>query len=345
MPGVRVGFCDDDHWRLNPLKSVTLQAGSATAEIALLGAEVRRWMIGRRPMLWDPSRLWMPSGAVWKETAPILFPVVGWTRNGSVRVGEKRFPLGLHGFARVSEFTISARTPSSVQFQLRSSATTRALYPFDFRLSVEYQLEVSHLATVLTVTNCGDGPMPYACGLHPGFRWPFAGDEMADYALVFERAEDHWVPEISKAGLFLPTKRHVGLEGTRVPLTPDLFAKEALCFLDAKSRSVRFENNRSGTALVVAGEDFPHLAFWARPPARFLSIETWTGHGDPEGFDGDLFEKPGMRVLAPGAQARHAAHYTYQATVAADLMPIWLPKRFRLLAKSAMRRAAKRQGD
>lgn len=285
--------------------SVILQAGSATAEIALLGAEMHSWTVGGRPLLWKPDP------AVWPQTAPILFPVVGWTRNGSVRVGDSHFPLGLHGFARASEFTIAARTPSSIRLDLASSAATRALYPFDFRLSVEHHLDAARLTTALTVTNCGGGPMPYACGLHPGFCWPFAGGEMADYGLVFETAEEPWVPDISRAGLFSPTKRCIGLEGARLALAADLFAKEALCFLDARSRSVRFEH-RSGAALVVAAEDFPHFAFWGRPPAPFLSIETWTGYGDPEGFAGDLFEKPSMRLLAPGAQARHAAHYSLE---------------------------------
>jgi galactose mutarotase-like enzyme len=308
--------------------TITLQAGLAKAEIAFLGAELRRWAFGDTPLLWTPDP------AVWAQTAPILFPVVGWTRNGAVRVGERSFPLGLHGFARMSEFALAAQTPSSVRLDLASSAATRALYPFDFRLSVDHHLEATRLTTALTVTNCGEAPMPYACGLHPGFCWPFAGGDMTDYRLVFEAAEEPWVSEISGAGLFLPTRRSVALEGTRLALTPDLFAKEALCFLGAKSRSVRFEH-RSGAALMVEVEDFPHFAFWARPPAPFLSIESWTGHGDPEGFTGDLFAKPGMRVLEPGAHARHAAHYSYER---GSIVMKEAPNRFRFLVKPAMRR-------
>ena len=62
--------------------------------------------------------------------------------------------------------------------------------------------------------------------------------------------------------------------------------------------------------------DFPgfdHAALWMRPGAPFLCLEAWTGYSDPEGFAGDLFEKPSMRVLAPGAQARHEARYRLQA--------------------------------
>ncbi len=58
--------------------------------------------------------------------------------------------------------------------------------------------------------------------------------------------------------------------------------------------------------------DFPgfdHCALWTRPPAPYLCLEAWTGYSDPEGFAGDIFEKPSMRTLAPGETARHEATY------------------------------------
>jgi hypothetical protein len=33
--------------------------------------------------------------------------------------------------------------------------------------------------------------------------------------------------------------------------------------------------------------------------------------GDPEHFDGDLFAKPGMTVLPPGAFGRHAMNFAF----------------------------------
>ena len=98
--------------------------------------------------------------------------------------------------------------------------------------------------------------------------------------------------------------------GRRLSLTADLMAREALCFLDIDSRSASFENGE-GARLRVDLEDFPHLALWARPPAPFLCIEAWTGHGDPVGFEGEISQKPSMRLLAPGATARHAARFSF----------------------------------
>ena len=44
---------------------------------------------------------------------------------------------------------------------------------------------------------------------------------------------------------------------------------------------------------------FTHAALWMRPGAPFLCLEAWTGYSDPEGFEGELKDKPGMRMLAP----------------------------------------------
>ena len=79
-----------------------------------------------------------------------------------------------------------------------------------------------------------------------------------------------------------------------------MFARDALCFLNLASHSLIFDNGE-GARLSVTMEDFPHVGFWTLPPATYLCIEPWTGHGDPEDFCGDLYEKPSMRILAPGS--------------------------------------------
>jgi hypothetical protein len=53
---------------------------------------------------------------------------------------------------------------------------------------------------------------------------------------------------------------------------------------------------------------------WTKPGAPYLCIESWTGHGDPEGFAGDIFEKPSMRILPPGESARHRVRYAWLAS-------------------------------
>ncbi len=174
---------------------------------------------------------------------------------------------------------------------------------------MEYRLTPTALAVAMSVRNTGAEPMPYAIGLHPGFCWPIAGSAF-QHAIVFELPERSEVPVIAPGGLFSVARRTVPLEGSILRLDADLFANEALCFLDVASRKLLYDNG-AGQGLSISLENFPHLALWARPPAPFLAIEAWTGHGDPENFDGDLFEKPSMIILPPGASGRHAVLYEY----------------------------------
>ncbi len=285
---------------------VRIKSGTTSVSISPQGAEIMAWSVEGRPLLWEAR----PD--VWPETAPLLFPVVGWTRNGEARVDGQTYPLALHGFARHRVFRLTAQEADRVQFELTSDAATRALYPFDFRFTADYAAGAGSLSTAVTVANTSDRAMPYACGLHPGFRWPFAGGQPEDYRLVFAGPENPVVPKIAPGGLIARETRRLPMERGVLPLSAALFSNDALCFLDAVSRSVRFEAP-NGAAIEVESEDFSHFGVWCRPGNGYLCIEQWTGFGDPEDFTGDLFAKPSMRVLPPGATARHAAHYRYKA--------------------------------
>ena len=287
------------------MTEVRLVRGDARATVALLGAEARSWSVGGRDLLWpgDP--------AIWSDISPILYPVVGWTRDGEERVDGRAYKLGLHGFARFETFTVEASAPDFARLTLSDNARTRAVYPFAFALAIEYRLAADALGIAIEVANPGERRAPYACGLHPGFRWPL-GTAGRDGALVqFEKAERLEVPELGPGGLVRPTTRSIPLSGRDLPLTDALFAHDALCFLDCKSRSLAFID-ASGASITMEYKSFQHAALWTRPHAPFLCLEAWTGYSDPDGFTGDLFDKPGMRVLQPGERARQEARYVFR---------------------------------
>jgi galactose mutarotase-like enzyme len=287
------------------MSEITLANGDAQVTIALLGAEARGWRIAGRDLLWpgDPT--------IWSDISPILYPVVGWTRNGEERVKGRSYPLALHGFARFETFAVEAITPDFARLALSDNARTRAIYPFDFSFALEYRLAADALAIAIEVANPGAEPAPYACGLHPGFRWPLGQTGREGAFVRFDRAERPEVPRLAPGGLIKETKRPIPLQDRDLPLSDDLFAHDALCFLDCASRSLAFVD-ASGASITMEYPGFPHAALWTRPGAPFLCLETLTGYSDPEGFEGDLFDKPGMRVLEPGARVRHEARYVFR---------------------------------
>src|SRR5215467_3728715 len=131
------------------MNEITLAHGAALAEIALLGAEARVWRVAGRDLLW-PS-----DPAIWGDISPILYPVVGWTRDGE-RVDGRHYDLGLHGFARFETFTPEEVGSDFARLRLADNESTRAVYPFAFSLALEYRLGVDTLDVAIEVANQSD---------------------------------------------------------------------------------------------------------------------------------------------------------------------------------------------
>jgi galactose mutarotase-like enzyme len=142
--------------------------------------------------------------------------------------------------------------------------------------------------------------------------FPVVGWAREGHSIVFETPEEPTVPVIAPGGLLSDERRPVPLDGGRLALNDAVLAQEALCFLGVRSRSLRYAAP-DGSGLRIDWEDFAHCAIWSRPPAPFVSIESWSGHGDPVGFSGELADKPSMRRLEPGEVGRHAVRYGFEA--------------------------------
>ncbi len=277
---------------------VHLKSAGASAHIALRGAEPVSWQVDGRELLWsgDPEH--------WDFHAPILFPRVGASVGGMVLVGDDFFPMPQHGFARRLSFTLIEQDEASARLRLCDSEETRKHYPFRFELDAVYRLGPDSLTLALDVTNTGSRDLPYAIGFHPAFPWPFSAEGKAGHSVVFAAEESDLVPEVAAGGLLARRSRRVPLNGQNLLLTPDLFT-EALVFLDARSRAMRFEAPDSA-AIVMETAGFPHLAVWSRPTAPFLSLECWSGHADWEDASGQLGDLASMTNLHPHQTGRHA---------------------------------------
>lgn len=287
---------------------IFLECGDAKAEISVLGAELRAWSVGGRALLWGGDPVW------WPQISPVLFPVIGRTNGDVIRVDGKHYPMPQHGFAASCVFAIEQQAADHVRLILTDDAQTRTHYPFPFLAALEYRLSGAGLSILFEVTNPGTGALPYSCGLHPGFHWDWASGNPEREAVIFEKPEAATVPVIMSSGLFTRQPRPIPLTGSRLPLVPELFAQNALCFLDLASSALRFETS-DGASITMRTDDFPHYALWTRQGAPFLCLEAWTGYGDYTDFQGDITQKPGIRLLAPGAVARHTAVFGFETRV------------------------------
>ena len=281
--------------------SFVLRAGEARARFSAKGAECQQWQIGARDLLWSGDE------AIWPAIAPVLFPTCGWSRQGHIRIGDRLHPMPVHGFAAQSFFTAEQPDESRLRFTLQADAQTRAHYPFEFGLVLTYRLEPHALSVTCEISNADTRIMPYAIGLHPGFALDWTAGA---YHFVFEEEERPDVPVIAPGGLFSARQRPVPLKGRALDLTPALFEAEALCFLNTRSRAFALE--APDGRLRIEAPDFPHFILWNRLGGPFLAVESWTGTGDPEGFEGTFFERPSMIHLEPGAIGQHHVRYAWE---------------------------------
>src|SRR3712207_753049 len=137
-------------------ESVLLEAGEASARIALHGAEPVSWRVGGRELIWRGHPA--PSA----RHAPILFPVVGASAGGVVRVGAQTYDMPQHGFARDSLFTKMEQERDSVRLRLLESDETWQHFPFRFVLDVTVSLQDDSLGLLFEIMNTDTSDMPYA---------------------------------------------------------------------------------------------------------------------------------------------------------------------------------------
>lgn len=236
--------------------------------------------------------------AFWTGRAPLLFPIVGRLNGDVYRYEGKEYALPQHGFARRQAFTVFDSGPGLVVLRLTANDETRAVYPFSFTLDAEFAIQDATLTIGVTVINRGPHAMPVSFGFHPAFAWPLPyGAPREAHKILFETEQPQPIRAVA-GGLIAPELRSTRVEGRRLALDDALFAADALIWDRTSNRSLRY-GPPEGPALEIS-YDAPQLGIWTKPGARFLCVEPWWGHADPEGFDGDIWQKPGIRRFDPG---------------------------------------------
>ena len=165
---------------------IVLEHEGALMEIAELGAEMRRFRSKD-----GVERIWCGDPAVWKSTAPVLFPTINLLKDGVVTIDGVECAVPKHGFAKYQLFEVTDQGDDYVTLTLSENAETKAVYPFDFALSVTHRFTEGGFETRYVVENHTGRKMPFVIGGHPGFTCPMAeGEQFTDYVLRFAKEEE-----------------------------------------------------------------------------------------------------------------------------------------------------------
>jgi galactose mutarotase-like enzyme len=277
--------------------------GQLTVEIAALGAELQS-------LTTSDGRSWLWNGdpAFWTGRSPVLFPMVGKAPDNQIRVDDTPYDMTQHGFARRSEFTLVSASDTSCRFELLSTPDTRAVYPFDFRLAVEYALDDNRLTVSAEVQNRSAGIMPYGFGFHPAFLWPLPGAEGKPHRVRLDNGAE---PELARLeyGLLGDDRLPSPFRGGELTLDHSMFDADAMIFPEGAGEGLTYAAE-DGPELKFSFENLPNLALWSKPgvdPAPpFLCIEPWHGTAAAVGSSGELSERPYGTLLPTGQMARYA---------------------------------------
>ncbi|NEU07199.1 aldose 1-epimerase family protein [Flavihumibacter sp. R14] len=249
----------------------------------------------------DVEHLWQADESIWGWHAPNLFPVVGGCIHNQILVDGVEYPMERHGFARHSVFNLIESSETFAKFSLNEDERFIKIYPFKFSFQVLYELIERDLKVTYKVINYDDREIYFAVGGHPAFNVPFkSGENAEDYFLEFEIDEPLRTHNLSAAGFFTGETAEIARVNNCLPLTPGLFAKDALVFKDLVSRKLSLKSKNHPHGVSISYPHFPYLGIWAKNGAPFVCLEPWIGCADREGDAVDLSKKEGVHSLDKG---------------------------------------------
>ena len=208
---------------------------------------------------------------------PLLFPLVSYNHLADTEHAYewegKRYPMPQHGFARRKPWQLESAGQASVAISLSADAETLAVYPWDFRYNLLFELDANVLRWEQTIANRSSVPMPFSAGFHPYFRVPLVpGSKRSD---CFVKC-----PESVR---FRPLNGALGFEREDFPA--QLWSVEedvsgTLLLGGFAQREFSLIDRAGGVAVDFSWQDapkYPYCAIWSRTTTEpFYCIEPWT---------------------------------------------------------------------
>ena len=278
---------------------ITLNNGQLTVSADSAGAELHSIAFDGAEYLWQ-------CGDAWKRYAPVLFPFICSPKGGLYRAGGKEFKMPTnHGFARDMRFSAGEITESAMSFVLRSSESTKAVYPYDFEFTVGYELDGLSVKVINKTRNTGSSTMYFYVGGHPAFNCPIGGGtEYEDWYVKYEKPETI-VQDFNGVRTIIDGSDTLKL--SRPLFDNDVIMKDA-----PRSRSIELRSDKCERFVRVDFPDSRCIAVWSpakNDEAAFVCLEPWTSvpvYADDD-FP-DIEQKPHAIALEPGCE--HVYSYT-----------------------------------
>ena len=248
--------------------------------------------------------MWKRDPRVWRNCAPVLFPICGQIRNAKYLYKDRTYEMRAHGFFYSSEPSVLEHGKDHISFLLTESESTLSQYPFSFSIKITFTAKGNALAVNTTVKNTGDEVMPFMYGAHPGFALPMSEDTvLSDYYVDFGCESIDLYQLIPDLPFVYKDPVNYPLSAGKLELTKTKL-DEARTFLFGKTLGfAKLTSSKTSRAVTVTYPDFSYLGIWqdVKENSDFLCLEPWSGL--PYGDDPENFEtRESMERLAPKAE-------------------------------------------
>ena len=239
----------------------TVASGDIIRVDAERGGLVTSWVCrGKERLYFDADRFADPAKSV-RGGIPVLFPICGNLPRNRLDLPQGSYTLAQHGFARDLPWQLQPLSDGSgIRLVLESNPQTLAVFPFAFRLSLDYRLEPSALEILATVEHLAgsEGVMPFSLGLHPYFA--VSSLSAAGLEGLSETCLDHHQMAPSSTADQLAKLS----EGVDLLANP---TGQTVCLADAGS-------GQTITLELTAPLDL--AVVWTEPPRPMVCLEPWT---------------------------------------------------------------------
>ncbi|MBD2136947.1 aldose epimerase [Anabaena sp. FACHB-1237] len=245
------------------------------------GGIITRWQIQGQEILYlDSERFTNPELSI-RGGIPILFPICGNLPDNNYTYNGQQYQLKQHGFARDLPWQVTTQTTQdkvSLTVVLQSNEITRAVYPFDFKLSFTYTLQGNYLIIDQDYQNLSTVPLPFSAGFHPYFQ---CGDKsQLDFSIPSGQYLDQ------------KTKELYAFDGKFDFLRDEI----DFAFGHLRSQTATVTDHDRKLKLTVDYDDiYAMLVFWTLKGKDFYCLEPWTAGRN------SLNTGEYLTVLKPGA--------------------------------------------
>ena len=245
-----------------------------TMVISSLGAEPQSLVFEEREYLWQGDKTY------WFRRAPLLFPMIGPTRDNKISVNGVLYDMPNNGFARDTEFSFVEKTDSSITFVLEDSEKSRKEnYPFGFVLKVTYSLLSDGYEAKAEIKAKDD--LWYTFGWHPAFSLDIngKGTELDTYSVHFSENED-CTKKTAVNGVFQYFPSF--LNGNEFKLSRELTDFGAIILDGVKSREVTLKSSSGPHGVKATLGTMDTFTVWTCAPqhGQYVCLEPMVSFGD-----------------------------------------------------------------